>query len=43
MPNQVIRPAMEVIWENQVKTLPAPAETAMKARRAKREQRMTET
>jgi hypothetical protein len=28
IPNQVIKPAIAVIWANQSKTLPAPLETA---------------
>ena len=37
MPNQVIRPATEVILENQVNTLPEPEWTPMYAKREKAE------
>lgn len=43
MPNHVIRPATEVMFANQPKTCPAPPDTLMKPKRAKREQNVMAT
>ena len=43
MPNQVIKPATDVIFTNQLKTFPEPDDTLMYARNEKAVQKMMES